>query len=316
MRVIQPLVIALVVGLPVTSILTARAQSLPADSRVLIGQASLNIPCGRLGRRVPATWYYPEPQSKAPTGLVWVQHGFSRNKRHIAELAHSLAETTGCLVVTPTLSSNAAAAEGCWLNGEPLQAATARLFRDGKALAGSARMAGYKGKLPQRFVLSGHSAGGNFALSAAGFTTAPGGALARLQAVVLYDGVDYQGQMARALARLSGEAYRPVWQVAAPPSSCNANAAGTRAVLAARPGEFVGVELVRGSHLDAEGTNHGTAAGLLCGRPRPENVAALRQIAGDWVGNALTGAANGITNGQPGERIPVNGAVATVLPAR
>ena len=91
---------------------------------------------------------------------------------------------------------------------------------------------------------------------------------------------------------------------------------GSRALLAGRPGEFVGVELARGSHLDAEGTAHGTAAALLCGRPRPENIAALRQIAADWVGNALTGAANGITDGQPGERIPVNGAVATVLPAR
>lgn len=39
MRIIRSLVIALMIGLPVTSIPTARAQSLPADSGVMIGQA-------------------------------------------------------------------------------------------------------------------------------------------------------------------------------------------------------------------------------------------------------------------------------------
>jgi acetyl esterase/lipase len=291
------------------------AQSKPAGSQVLAGHSTLTIPCGRLGRRVPATWYYPTPQAGAPIGLLWVQHGFLRDKRNVADLARNLAETTKSVVVTPTLSSNALALEGCWLNGKPLQAAAAKLFEEGKALAKSARMAGFKETLPEYFVLSGHSAGGNFALSAAGFTTAPGGALPRLKAVVMFDGVDYQGQMTSALNLLKGDAYRPIWQVAAPPSSCNAMGAGTRALLDARPGEFVGVELMNGSHLDAEGANAGIAAALICGRRRPENVAVLRQIAGDWIVNAFTGTQKGIVKGVPGQEIPVGKALAIVLPA-
>ena len=312
---LKTLVSLLLLAIVAASPAIAQADITQKDKNVRVGHSLLSIPCGHLGRRVPAIWYYPKPELGEPVGLVWVQHGFLRNAHNVAELARSLAESTGAIVVTPTLSSNALALEGCWLNGEPLQAATAKLFTEGKALAKSARMAGFRGgTLPAKFVLSGHSAGGNFALSAAGFTAAPNGALARLSAVILYDGVDYRGQMTTALARLTNKDYRPVLQIAAPPSSCNNMGAGTRALVAARPNIFVGVELLRGSHLDAEGGNSGIAADLVCGRPRPENVEALRQIAGDWVGNALTGSSHGIVGGAPGEQIPVGDATAVVLP--
>ncbi len=314
MHSLKTLGAALLLGASAAASAIARDEFMPNDSRVLVGQSLLNIPCGRLGRRVTATWYYPMPEAEAPVGLVWVQHGFLLSSRNVAELARSLAETTGAIVVAPTLSSNPLDIEGCWLNGEPLQAAAARLFTESGALARSAKLAGFKGTLPEQFVLSGHSAGGNFVLAAAGFSTIPNGAIPRLKAVVLYDGVDHQGQMTSALAKLTGDAYRPVLQVAAPPSNCNDMGAGTRALVAARPGEFVGVELMGGSHLDAEGVNSGITAALVCGRPRPENVAALQWIAGDWVGNALTGASSGIVDGQPGEQIPVGAATVTVLP--
>jgi hypothetical protein len=105
-----------------------------------------------------------------------------------------------------------------------------------------------------------------------------------------------------------------VLQIAAPPSACNAFGSGTSALLAARRGHFVGLQLVGGTHVDAEGPDSDPLAWLACGIPRPENVVALRTIATDWIRNALTGSAGGIVGGTPGERIKVDGATAVVLP--
>ena len=101
----------------------------------------------------------------------------------------------------------------------------------------------------------------------------------------------------------------------APPSACNASGVSTQALLAARPGEFVGVQLQNGTHVDAEGRDTDLFGILLCGLPRPANVLAVQRIASDWIANALTGTSLGIVGGAPGEMVPVGGATAVVLPA-
>lgn len=294
------------------------AEASPAihEAPVIVRHATLEVPCGRFGRRVSVDWYFPQSPSADANGLIWLQHGFLRTKRNVASLAESVAARTNSIVVTPTISSNFLDPAGCWINGEPMHKAVARLFADRGALQASARRAGRKVALPRPFVLSGHSAGGNLALSAAGFTTLPGGAIGDLQAVVMFDGVDNGGAMTTALNRLTGANFRPVLQIAAPPSLCNALGSGTRALLAARPGRFVGVELENGTHIDAEGPDTDLLAALVCGVPRPVNVHGLRTIAADWITNAFTGSSIGIVGGSPGEQIPVDGATAIVLPAR
>jgi hypothetical protein len=163
-------------------------------------------------------------------------------------------------------------------------------------------------------VLSGNSAGGNLATEAAGDTAMPGGDIADLRGVVLYDAVDHGTSMPNALARLTGADDRPVLQIASPPNLCNAFGSGTAALLSARPDRFVGVELVNGTHLDAEGPDIGLLAEAVCGHPQTVNVDALRVLAADWITNALTGASLGIVGGSPGEAISVGGATAIVLP--
>jgi hypothetical protein len=286
----------------------------PPEARIAFGgHATLDVPCGS-GRPVAADWYFPRDAAGA-TGIVWLQHGFLRTKRNVATLALRIATSTGAVVVAPTISSNPFEAGGCWINGDGMHMAVARLFADRTALETSAHAAGWQGTLPRPFVLAGHSAGGNLAVAAAGFTTASGGAIDDLRAVVMLDGVDFAGQTAAALSRLTGAARRPVLQLASPPSPCNASGASTQALLATRPGEFVGVQLQNGTHLDAEGRDTDLLGVLVCGLPRPRNVLAVQRIASDWTANALTGSSLGIVDGAPGETVAVGSATAVVLPA-
>ena len=203
-------------------------------SAITVGHAPLVIPCGSDGTAVPAGWFFPD--RRRPTGVVWVQHGFFRAAANVLTLARYIAGHTGAVVVAPTVSSNPFTAAGCWINGPPMAQGVAALFAGSrKALQRSADTArGHHVTLPRPFVLTGHSAGGNLATSAAGATTLPGGAIRHLRGVVLYDAVDFDGAIATALGRLSGSDYRPVLQIAAPPSTCNAFGSGTNALVTAR----------------------------------------------------------------------------------
>lgn len=252
--------------------------------------AALMLPCRRDGTTVSADWYRPPGE---PTGLVWLQHGFSRRKRHVASLAAAVAASTGAVVVAPTIGSGFWSRSGCWINGDAMHRAIAQLFAGRfEWLQTSAAAAGLD-SLPLPFVLAGHSAGGNLATAVAGhLAEAPpdgGPGFDGLRGVVLFDGVDHGGAMGAALDHLSGERFRPVWTIAAPDSSCNAKSSGTRALLQGRPGQFVGVRLTTGSHVDAEGTDGGRMASLVCGAVRAENVSAVRTLAASWIGALLAG---------------------------
>jgi hypothetical protein len=252
--------------------------------------AALTLPCRREGTTVAVDWYRPPGD---PTGLVWLQHGFSRRKRHVASLAAAVAASTGAVVVAPSIGSGFWSRSGCWINGDAMHRAIADLLAGRfEWLQASATSAGLE-SLPSSFVLAGHSAGGNLATAVAGhLAEAPpdrGPGFGGLRGVVLFDGVDHGGAMGAALDRLSGERFRPVWTIAAPDSSCNAKSSGTKALQQGRPGQFVGVRLTTGSHVDAEGPDGGHMASVVCGAARAENVAAVRTLAASWIGALLAG---------------------------
>jgi hypothetical protein len=238
-----------------------------------------------------ADWWFPDDD---PVGLVWLQHGFTRRPAHLAGLAAVLADTAAVVVVAPALSSRFMSRSGFWINGDAMHDAIARLVSgDRRSLQASATAAAGHGKvtLPEPFVLAGHSAGGNLAASVAGRTTeieVDGGlAVDALKGVVMLDGVDHRGAIGVALDRLVGPHDRPVWTIAAADSMCNAGGRGTTLLQARRPGRFVGVRLTGGTHLDAEGTDSGGAARVMCGTPRAENIDALRALAADWISHLL-----------------------------
>jgi len=92
------------------------------------------------------------------------------------------------------------------------------------------------------------------------------------------------------------------------------------AFVAARPGEFVGVELVNGMHSDALQSHNplvqigGQIAGL--GFSRPENVQAVQVIAQGWINDFYEGTHTGVY-GPLGSTVDIpgtDGAQAHVLP--
>lgn len=266
-----------------------------ATASVTVGHSTLAIPCGA---PVQADWYKP---SGTPTGLVWVQHGYLSSRSDVAGFAQDLAAKTGALVVAPTLSSTQT--DPCWEGAPAERAAAASMFTgDRAALTASARAAGWAGPMPPQYVLMGHSLGADFALVT--------GSLSSPAAVVLLDGGNFDA--APANAALTAIPGTKVLTVSSPPGTACKVGDLTAQLVAARPGQFVGVQLVNGLHLDAIGYSN-FAGNLLCGWPRLENVAAVQTIADAWVTNAFTGSAGGITSGIPGQRIPVGAATAVVI---
>jgi alpha/beta hydrolase fold len=283
---------------------------------VLTTTQHLTVTCGSQAHVLAADWYRPSDEPLA--GFVWLQHGFSRSKRHLASLARSLAAATGAAIVVPTISSRFVSRSGCWINGSAMHLAVAHLLLDRfDALEASAEAAGV-GPLPSRFVLAGHSAGGNLAAAAAGLLTqidAGGGpGLDGLCGVVMLDGVDHRGAIGLALDRLSGASHRPVWTIAAPDSRCNASGSGTAALRVKRPDQFVGVRLTTGSHVDAEGPDSGRLAGLVCGTPTAANVDAVRTITADWIGALLADRPETALFADPSASFPALGTPVTRLP--
>ena len=285
--------------------------SIPAGSLVTRQTSTLEVGCG-CGETLDADWYFPN-QAEEPAGLIYLQHGFFRSKANVSALAVQLAEQTNSVVVVPTVASNPFAQGGCWVNGDAMHRAVADLFvGDMAALTASATAAaGHPVILPTQFVLAGQSAGGNLAASAAAYTV-DNGAIDRLRAVVMFDGVDNGGRIAAGSAALTGVNARPVFQIAADCALCNVFGAGTSALVDSRPDGFVGVRLEGGKHTDAEGASSGLIGMLTCGVPDSANVAAVPVIAAGWINDVFTGSQNGLY-GAGGERFHVGAATAVVL---
>ncbi|OBF88871.1 hypothetical protein A5790_23170 [Mycobacterium sp. 852002-51152_SCH6134967] len=300
---------------------------LPPNSTVTVRSSTLRIDCACAegeGGEVPADWYIPQTAEGAPPPdrLVYLQHGFLASAPWYSHTAAALAERTNSIVVAPSISSNFFALDGCWLGGAPMHEAMAGLF-DGEntALLESARAAGYSGAIPDRVVLMGHSLGGGAVSGMAGYMVDKQ-TVDRLAGLVLLDGVALgdPAVMTESLRKVPQDI--PIYQLAAPVYMWNNFGAGLDATLAARPGQFVGVTLVNGSHVDAmRGGNPliQFAQELVAGFSRPENSAAAQMLMVGWVNDMFDpeGAKEGVYL-QPGEQYsfdtPAGRATVVALP--
>ena len=266
---------------------------------VQVGHSTLEIPCGPTGYVAPADWYFPTQAdgTVAAQGVIWLQHGFGAWNTPYGPLATELAQKTNSIVVAPTLTSLPNLfCPGCSLTGTAMQQAAATMFLgDRTALQTSAAAAGLIGALPEDFVLAGHSAGGGFATAVAADTVENGAALGDLKGVLMFDGVSngsFDGTFDDQLAELDTLGI-PVYQIAAPAQAWNAFAVTTNELAAARQGQFTGVTLLGGSHVDSFiGSNLliDFLAQLIT-RPVPEgNTAAVYTLSTGWINDMFAGA--------------------------
>lgn len=265
---------------------------LPQATGVDIGHSTLEIPCGPDGYTAPADWYFPTQVdgTVAAQGVIWFQHGFGANSTFYSSLATNLAQQTNSIVVAPSLPWLPGICSDCWINGDSMQQAAADLFLgDRTALNASAVAAGLLGTLPEKYVLSGHSAGGGFAVAVAADTVENGAASGGdLLGVVMFDGVS-SGGITSQLAVLNDI---PVYQVAAPAQMWNAFGATTNELIAARQGQFVGAVVVGGSHVDSMiGSNYLLDGVLqLVTRSVPAgNTAATYTLSTGWINDMYAG---------------------------
>ncbi len=183
--------------------------------------------------------------------------------------------------------------------------AVADLFTgDRQALTDSASAAlGAPVTLPTRVVLAGHSAGGGLALDTAGYM-ADNGSIGDLAGVILLDGVA-MGNVAPVFAKIPADI--PIYQIASPPYAWNAFGATSAALVKARPGEFNGVQLVGGRHIDSmQGGNPliQFVAYLLAGFSKPQNIDAVKILAVGWINDMFAGTHTGIY-ANPGDTITI-----------
>ena len=320
---------------PVTPVSTSQAQA-PDPTSVLTnngvtgvktGHSTLTIPVGTNSYTAPADWYFPTQAdgSVKANGIIYLQHGFLSQGGWYSSLAMSLAQQTNSIVVAPTLPSFPSLfCSGCYLSGTPMQQGVAELFLgDRAALNISASQAGYQGTLPAAFVLSGHSAGGGLAAIAGGYyedALAPG-APDNLLGVVMFDGVAISSDAFNtALTSLAG---KPVYQIAAPPQTWNNNGQTTTDLIAGRPGQFVGAQLVNGSHVDSMlGSNPviDFFAQLVTKFSPPGNTQAVYTLADGWINDFYTQGTPQKPNygyyGTAGQPILMGQTAAIVLPTQ
>ncbi|MET0454261.1 MAG: hypothetical protein ABW137_20705, partial [Mycobacterium sp.] len=268
---------------------------LPPGSTVTVRSSSVQL---SNGQSVQADWYFPAGD-EPPTKMILLQHGFFALGPMYSYTAANLAERTGSIVVTPTLSSNPLAGDSFWLGGTGMSKAIADLFvGDRAALTASAVDAGFATRygadatLPRRFALAGHSLGANLVSGAAGFL-AESGAAGDLVGVILLDGVPRDETLPDALAKLDAyEAetghYVPIREIGAPSNFFNSSSSVNEDLSAARPYRFNGVVLTGGVHMDSmRGGNPviQLVAYLVAGFPQPQNPPAVEALAIDWLGH-------------------------------
>ena len=108
----------------------------------------------------------------------------------------------------------------------------------------------------------------------------------------MFDGVASSSTaFAGAVANLQA-AHTPIYVVAAPPQAWNAFGATTNQLVSLYPGQFVGVELVNGSHVDSMVGGHPLvdfAAQLVTQFSPPGNTAAVYTLADGWINDIYAG---------------------------
>jgi len=237
------------------------------------------------GGPVQAEWHLPASESAPASGLVTLQHGFSRQCSHLRGTARALAEAGAATLCLETSMAG----------GNPA------LARDFAALLAAPDFAPPGRPRPARIVVAGFSAGAHFAvvLGAQLVELVPG----QVAGAVLLDPVAARG-FEPALQRLAGQGSRPVLSIAAQASGCNARHNAHPALRRLREASqgFAGVVFGEGStHMDAEGEDTDLLAYLACGRqwPQARTVAQLRELAACWARGMLDARAPA-ADGAPG----------------
>lgn len=223
------------------------------------------------GKTYSGRWYLPSTQAG---GVVYLQHGYSRNYGKIANLATSLMHR-GLMV----LSINAAMNQGAQ--------AFALKVADQLRLNPPTPPNGYQ--WPSQLILSGHSAGGAHVGYIGAQLVTDG--YPNLAGMILFDpveGPDLQPHLQGLV-----DAGIPVRAILANSGSCNAQG-GTHADLRDLTGtDFTGVKLTnRSSHVDAEGGNSDWLMRFFCGAPQSYNVDLVQSFAGAWAVDMVTGSFN------------------------
>lgn len=214
-----------------------------------------------------ADWYLPTAQ---PNGLVYLQHGFQRDKKHVKDLGTSLM-SKGFMVLA--VSANMTG------GNSSLVPQVADAFTQYKLTPPD----GYT--LPANVVLAGHSAGG-LHLTLVGRELVARG-YSGLKGLILLDPVDKDNKFASAAQAVVNQGL-PLYAVTAKGSSCNASNNTEPALRALTGTSFVGFKLtVKSVHTDAEGSSSDFLGKLLCGTPQASNISALKTAAGGWANDMV-----------------------------
>ncbi|OBF55517.1 hypothetical protein A5756_12590 [Mycobacterium sp. 852002-53434_SCH5985345] len=270
----------------------AGAESTEADS-------TTDVACATETRAVPTTWYFP---STPPVGLVWLQHGFVEGAKVWSTFAAELAGSGYLVLATklPTVNPFGCTVEHLIDNtGFLNNIADVFAHKDDPtgALASSFAMAAAKAgrsviPLPDKLVFVGHSAGAEAVeYVAERLHTAYPDTFAQMRGIVSEDGVkSFLGSNTdQALAGLAGTTL-PIYATASPHLLCNFFQLGTKAIerfLSDRT--FHGVKIVTGAHGDALGPSSPAYENLVCGRPKPGNVAAVWGLTRGWIADMFAG---------------------------
>ncbi len=271
---------------------------------VRTGNAILDIPCGDNGYPAPATWYFPTQADGTvdANGVIWLQHGFLGFEEWYSDMAIALAQETNSIVVSPSIFwFDTPICPGCYLGSPEIRVAAAEMFQgDRNELNVSANAAGLQGPLPEKFILTGHSAGGNFATSVAALLVGTPQE-DNLLGVVMFDGVSRPPTFTNQLAILD-TAQKPDYQISAPPQRWNAWDIATESMEAEYPDRFNGLQIINGSHSDViSGQNlFAKLAEILSDiivRPSPPGgKEAVRTLATGWVNDIYAGNTTYATN--------------------
>jgi hypothetical protein len=230
------------------------------------------------GTEYAARWWLP---AGTPVGLALVEHGFTRRCQNIDGTARALRDQ-GLLALCLTV---------------PLAGGNSVLADALAALVVNGLTAPDGQPLPARWVVGGHSAGGDFAVRLG--STLALLAPERIGGAVLWDPVPSGSGFVDELLALSAGGARPVLAVTANPGGCNANGNVLPALRTLQQGlagagadTFVGVLLTdRSTHVDVEAENSNRYAWAACrqGPPRAWNVQALRDLSAIWARDIVTG---------------------------
>ena len=279
---------------------------LPPGRAVRMARTPLEFDCGN-GYTVDADWYFPTETE--PDKIIYFQQGAFGRAGLYNITAADLAARNNAIVVAPSITTNFFACDGCTMAADQMHAAVADLFiGDRAALTASALTAGWNAPLPQRFVIAGHSGGGQLAGGAAGYyaVRAPADEVYNLAGVLLLDTSALGGAVERGVGRIPHDI--PVYHIAAAPGSLNTFGDLNPVLAQWRPG-FVGVQLIGGTHSDAWRTTNGlaqTVVGIGSGFAKPRNVDAVQVLAQAWIADWFNGTHTDAYYGERGETITID----------